>query len=113
MVNINRMLTGRTEPQAFLVHQSEEDSRHGNSFGTPRELEQHLLELQRNNQLPAILSVHERAMPQAEPANVEARRRAPSAGQDVQGADRGPGRDVSINELFRATREPMQMDLLN
>ncbi len=148
MVNINRMLTGRTEPQAFLVHQSEPDSMHGNPFGSPRELEQRILELQRNNQLPAVLSVHGRALPQAEPRPGDPSRRTPAPRGEMQepngpedgpdghvilvtgitpgrngeparvtfdnqwgnSADRGPGRDVSVNELFRATRDPMQMD---
>ena len=132
MVKINKMLTGRNEPEVFMAHQSEADAAIINQFGSVREFEAKLLELKEKNQLPAILGVHANLLPDSRP---ESQRQGIEDGHVItvtgitQGRpgeparityqnqwgsdlDRGPENDVSSNELYRATRPPLMMDTI-
>ncbi|HNB25242.1 MAG TPA: hypothetical protein PKZ32_22665, partial [Candidatus Melainabacteria bacterium] len=151
LVAINKMLTGRNEPQVFLAHQSEHDSKAGNAFSDVNDFENKIAELARSNQLPAILSVHAMRLPgEEELLKKEARKHGVRPDQLMAGPDnqlggpesdghvvtvtgyipgkdgqpgkvtfdnqlgnehdRGKGKEVTVAELFAATRDRLAMD---
>ena len=153
LVAINKMLTGRQEPQVFLAHQSEHDSKSGNAFSDVKDFENKIAELARTNQLPAILSVHAMRLPGEDellkkealkhgvrpdqmmgPPGEDNQPGGPESdghvvtvtgytpGKDGQPGkvtfdnqlgnehDRGKGKEVSVADLFAATRDRMAME---